>query len=99
MKRISLSGYLSVCFAALTFCLGACSTFDHTQETFATPDEAAQALLHAAENDDSSALLALFGPGSNELVNSGDPVQDKNRRAEFVASAKASMKVRPDERN
>ena len=52
---------------------------------FATPDDAGNALQAAAKSDDQNTLLAIFGPDSKELIVSGDPVQDKNVRDQFVA--------------
>jgi hypothetical protein len=52
--------------------------------TFASPDDAGDALLTAAKTDDQNTLLAIFGPDSKELIFSGDPVQDKNTAALFV---------------
>jgi len=51
---------------------------------FATPDDAAGALLAAAKSGDENALITIFGPGSKELINSGDAVQDKNTANAFV---------------
>ncbi len=62
------------------------------QRTFATPQEAAQALMVAAEADDLGALNKMFGPGAAEILNSGDVVEDKNNRAWFVKRAKQSLK-------
>jgi hypothetical protein len=62
------------------------------QRTFATPQEAAGALLVAAEADDVSALMQIFGPGADDILNSGDAVQDQNNRARFVKRAKQSLK-------
>jgi hypothetical protein len=63
------------------------------QQTFATPQEAAQALVAAAEHNDTAALLKVLGPGSKDIVESGDPAEDKNSRAEFVERAHAKMDV------
>jgi hypothetical protein len=52
---------------------------------FATPDDAGNALQAAAKADDQNALLAIFGPDSKELIVSGDPVQDKTTKDQFVA--------------
>jgi len=62
------------------------------QRTFATPQEAGRALLTAAESDNMSALSRIFGPQSDEILNSGDPVADENHRTAFVKKAKQSMK-------
>jgi hypothetical protein len=53
---------------------------------FATPDEAANALIVGAKlTDRTTAALAIFGPDSNDLISSGDPVQDKEAIDAFVA--------------
>jgi hypothetical protein len=52
---------------------------------FATPEDAANALLAAAKSGDQAEAVAIFGPDSKELISSGDPVQDKNAVNTFVA--------------
>ncbi len=51
---------------------------------FASPDDAGNALLAAAKSGDQSALLAIFGPNSKQVIYSGDSVQDKNAANAFV---------------
>ena len=46
------------------------------QRTFASPEAAAMALVEALKLKDIKALEAIFGPGSKDLVSSGDPVSD-----------------------
>lgn len=58
------------------------------QKTFKTPEAAAQALIKAAQAKDASALIALLGPQGKPLVDSGDPVADKNARDAFLARYK-----------
>lgn len=53
---------------------------------FATPDQAVQALVDAARADDPQRLMKVLGHGSRKLVDSGDPVADRNGRAQFVAA-------------
>jgi hypothetical protein len=53
-------------------------------ENFATAMQAVHALVAAAQSNDTARLQAIFGPGSDELVESGDPVADKSDRANFV---------------
>ena len=72
---------------------------ESSRRTFATPREAAQALLAAADAGDVSALSAIFGSSADEILNSGDAVQDKNDVARFVKRAKQSMKERVDPAN
>lgn len=53
---------------------------------FATPDDAANALIAGAKSGDpTAAALAIFGPDAKDLISSGDPVQDKEGIDAFVA--------------
>ncbi len=54
-------------------------------QTFKTPEAAVDALIAAVRQDDLAALVAILGEGSDRLVQSGDPVQDANRRERFLA--------------
>jgi hypothetical protein len=66
------------------------------QRTFATPQEAIQATIEAAEHNDTAALLQLFGPGGRDIVESGDPAQEKDLRAEFARSAHEKLRLDQD---
>jgi hypothetical protein len=66
------------------------------QRTFATPQEAIRATIDAAEHNDTAALLQLFGPEGKDIVESGDPVQDKDLRAEFARSAREKLQIDED---
>src|SRR5437667_1635063 len=55
-----------------------------TRRTFASPAQASRALFLAARAGDATALLKIFGPDGKEIVSSGDPVEDKNSREQFV---------------
>jgi hypothetical protein len=63
------------------------------QRTFARPEQAVPALVAAASADDQAALLAVLGPGSEDVVSSGDPVADDNARARVVAAAKERTRL------
>jgi len=57
-----------------------------SMSAFRTPDDAGNALVAAAKSaDPTAAALVIFGPESKDLVSSGDPVQDKEAIAAFVA--------------
>ena len=58
------------------------------QKTFDTPQQAADALIQAAESFDVPALLEIFGPEGKDFVSSADPVQDKNNAEAFAAKAR-----------
>jgi Protein of unknown function (DUF2950) len=63
---------------------------------FATPEAAVAALVAALEKDDMAAIATLLGPGTEELLSSGDPVADKTDRAEFLANYKAKNSLAAD---
>jgi hypothetical protein len=69
------------------------------QKGFDTPKLAADALIQAAESYDVPALASILGPGSEDLISSEDPVQDKTRAAGFAAKAKEKMSVEVDPKN
>src|SRR5215469_13318694 len=54
------------------------------QKTFASAEAAADALIAAAEKNDSAAMLEILGPDGKEIVSSGDEVQDAQNRANLV---------------
>jgi hypothetical protein len=54
--------------------------------TFKSPEEAGATLFAAAKSGDQAEVLAIFGSEAKDLLLSGDPVQDKNNRENFVAS-------------
>lgn len=62
-------------------------------KTFDTAQQAAEAIIQAAQNDDVPALLEIFGPDGKDFLTTGDDVQDKNSRASFAALAKEKMHV------
>jgi len=59
------------------------------QKTFKSPEAAVQALIKAAQAKDAQAVLAVLGQPAEQLVNSGDPVADKNAREGFLAKYQA----------
>jgi hypothetical protein len=54
------------------------------QKTFGTPEATVEALVKALRDHNEKELVALFGPGSETLISSGDKVDDRERREEFV---------------
>ncbi len=54
------------------------------QKTFSTPEEAVKAAIAAAKADDDKEMLAIFGIEAKEVIFSGDPVSDKQRRERFI---------------
>lgn len=55
------------------------------ENLFASPDSAGTALLSAAKSGNGENVLAVLGPGSKDVVSTGDPTQDKANMAGFVS--------------
>jgi hypothetical protein len=85
----------ALCLSAL--CLQAAP--QSAQKTFATTELAYQAVLQAAENYQVPALLEILGPDAKDLVDSNDPVEDKNRVASFVSMAHEKHVITVDPKN
>ena len=66
------------------------------QRTFATPQDAARALMEASENNDPHALLRIFGPEGRSIVFSGDPAEDREIRAQFARMSEERLQIRED---
>ena len=69
------------------------------QKGFASPAEAAEALIQAAGDYNLPALLEILGPGSKDLVASEDPVADKNRAATFAMLGRGNHSTVVDKSN
>jgi hypothetical protein len=63
------------------------------QQAFKTPDEAASALVRAAEASDMKALVTVLGPDGEDVVASGDEVADAATREKFVAAYNAKHQI------
>src|SRR5271165_5332749 len=54
------------------------------QKTFSSPEDASQALVTAAQNNDEKAMLDILGSDGKQIVSSGDETEDAENRATFV---------------
>ena|SRR5690242_10365232 len=71
----------------------AVSSLAQAQQRFKTPQEAVDALAKAARSGDGKSIVSILGPGSQELVSSGDPVEDANVRKEYLAAYDAGHRI------
>ncbi|HZP71081.1 MAG TPA: DUF2950 domain-containing protein [Pseudolabrys sp.] len=69
------------------------SSLAQAQQRFKTPEEAVEALVKAARSGDTKSVISILGPGSQELVSSGDPVEDANVRKEYLAAYDAGHRI------
>lgn len=65
-------------------------------ETFATPQQAADALIAAAGTFDEAALAKIFGPNGKKIIFTGETAQDRQRALGFAVEAKEKMTVSVD---
>src|SRR5580658_1417637 len=56
----------------------------HGQKTFASPEDASNALVTAAQSNDEKAMLDILGQEGRTIVSSGDEAEDAQSRANFV---------------
>ncbi|HEY1922444.1 MAG TPA: DUF2950 domain-containing protein [Tepidisphaeraceae bacterium] len=78
-------------FVALAGCMGshnapATQPSEAAQATFDSPDQAIQALVDAVRSNNSDLLKEILGPGSDQLLSSGDEVADQQNRGKFISS-------------
>jgi hypothetical protein len=67
------------------------------QRTFASPDEALQSLVSAMRAQDTTALEAIFGPDSDDLLFSGDPVDDQRTLDRFLQAYDEKHELVPND--
>ncbi len=54
------------------------------QKSFPSPEEAVKSLVAAVRANDEKEMFAILGPGSRELISSGDEVADRAGREKFL---------------
>jgi Protein of unknown function (DUF2950) len=94
--RSSVSSSLRQCVrAAATIAFLTTATGALAQE-YKTPDEAVAALIVAARAADRPALMRVLGPGSSEIVSSGDEVADASARKRVIEAYDTKHRVVPE---
>ena len=78
---------------ATLVCVSLLPAVADAQQHFPSPDAAARALLAAARDKSADRLLAVLGPESDQIVSSGDPVDDAATRKRFTTAAGERMHV------
>ena len=72
----------------------AAATAATAQQSFKTPQEAVETFVTAVRAGDRKAVNAILGPGAEQIISSGDAVQDENTRKVFLAAYDAQHSVR-----
>jgi hypothetical protein len=68
-------------------------------ESFATAQEAVDALIDAAQKYDEKRLEAILGPNSQDIIQTGEPVRDRETAIEFAAQARNKKSLVNDPKN
>ncbi|HKU72133.1 MAG TPA: DUF2950 family protein, partial [Burkholderiales bacterium] len=79
--------------AALLAASSAVLAAESKQKVFATPEEAAKALVAAVKAADKKAMLQILGPGAKAIVESGDAVSDKQAGERFTKAYEDANKL------
>jgi hypothetical protein len=87
--RVAVVILVSALFAA------ACAKKE-SQASFNSPEEAVTAFVGALQKDDIVALRNLLGPGTDDLLSSGDAVADNAAREWFVSAYNAKHSLDAD---
>ncbi len=75
---------------------GSVSADSKAPETFATPEQAASAVVDAAEKFDVPTLLKIMGSDGQDVILTGEYAQDRERAKQFAALARKKMQVSID---
>lgn len=97
-------GVVSLCLLFLAMVAGAQTTpsaksqasSGRGPETFATPQQAASALIEAAGDFDVPRLERIFGPEGEDIAFTGEPARDRQMARDFAAKAHEKMSVSMD---
>jgi hypothetical protein len=82
--------------AAILLVAAMSATTAVTPKTFGSPEQAAEALVKAAQPFDMAALKEILGSDGVDLVDTGEPVQDKKQAEAFAALYKEKHRIERD---
>ena len=66
------------------------------QQSFKSPEDAAEALVSAARDNWPKGVIAVLGPDADEIVSSGDKTSDEAMREKFLAAYDARHEVKKE---
>jgi Protein of unknown function (DUF2950) len=82
-----------VCLAL--YAAGGCASSAEPKK-FSSPQAAADSLVSALRDQDTSRLEKIFGPDGGEIISSGDPVADRAAGSRFLAAYDAQHRLQTD---
>ena len=80
------SGAAGITLVLCALLIGCAPEKPEAHQSFATPEAAVAGFIAALEQDNVAELGRLLGPGSEDILDSGDPVKDQADRAAFLAA-------------
>jgi hypothetical protein len=102
-KRGERLGILMTCFVASAFFLLSSSSVLFAAQpvtmSFGSPEDAVQSLATAVRAHDLDEMLAVLGPGSKELISSGDNAADRTGREKFLRAYDQANTLQQDAPN
>jgi hypothetical protein len=86
LERKKFIRFAAIVLLALPFASSLVPTFAQQpgQQTFSSVEDAGRALFTAMRAPDDHALLGILGPAGNDIVSSGDPIEDLDARTGFT---------------
>lgn len=82
MQCCGFAGIAALCL----LCFSSFADAAPKQKTFSSPEAAVAAFVDALKTNNNKALDAILGRDGKRIISSGDPVDDQNGRARFVAA-------------
>ncbi|HEU4766806.1 MAG TPA: DUF2950 domain-containing protein [Pyrinomonadaceae bacterium] len=93
LKVISLTTATLIWLLALSLLAAAQTTVTTKAKSFKTAEEAAGALIDAAEKYDEIALAEILGPDSYDIIHTGEPARDREVAQQFASQARVKNNV------
>jgi hypothetical protein len=91
-----LSSLACTCTLLVLVYQGSAAAQHPAQRTYATPQEAVQALIAAANAGNLDELLAIFGPDAKDLLGSSDPATARKNREVFSVAVAERWRLSDD---
>jgi Protein of unknown function (DUF2950) len=86
MPQIFSSLGKSICWTAVAVFFFASGSVASAQQSFRSPEDAADALVSATKDNWPKGVVAVLGPDGADIVSSGDKVSDDAMRQKFLAA-------------
>lgn len=92
-RAISLTAFSLMWLLVFSLLASAQTTVTTKARSFKTADEAANALIEAAEKYDETALAEILGPDSYDIIHTGEPARDREVAQLFASQARVKNNV------